>query len=84
MPGADSDLPSQPISDVYTHHFQELLHLGKHRELLARLEDFLVLSRMRLLRERIDVALLLKCQQVTENLHRCVPLLSTPALRQCV
>lgn len=41
-----------------THHVVELLHLREHRELLPCFKDLLVLSRVRLLGEWVDIPFL--------------------------
>jgi hypothetical protein len=43
-----------------THYLIELIHLGKHRELLASFEDLFVLRSMRLLCEWVQIMFLHK------------------------
>ncbi len=58
MPEAALTSPEMERRKRSTYHLQELVHLTEDGELLAGLEDLLVLGRMRPLVEGIDIALL--------------------------
>ena len=54
--------------NTVTYDLQELVHLSEHWQLLACLQDLFVLCRVRLLCERVDIAILHKRQtRVHEN-----------------